>query len=145
VEGRLLAPLARAYPRHRLSRDGFEAYLADLAGIPAGRLAEAVRRVVRTSEWFPTVAALRRCCAEAQLALPSEQEALGQVDARAAWSRDRDGDPPGLHPLAAAALARVGGLAALRGSGEPSIVRAQLGKAYRELRDRALEDAQTAD
>lgn len=143
----LIARLARAFPRQPVPRDTFELYLVDLSEVPVAVLEPAVTHLIRTSEWFPTVSAIREACAENVLELPSEAAALAQVEARIRWARqgdEREGAAPAVHALVKEALDRVGGYPAFRGSEEPSRVRRQFGVLYGQLREGALRQARIA-
>lgn len=145
----LLADLMAAFPRTRIDPATVRVYLAALKDLPIQALERAVAALIRTSEWFPTVAAIRLAVAEHTLALPTESEALQQIEERQRWSRlTRESGtaavpPPEFHPLVKAALDRVGGFPAFRASDDPTVIRGQFGRLYREERARALRNAQT--
>jgi hypothetical protein len=144
----LLSELARAFPRHPVTRETLDVYLRELADLPVDVLERAVRELIRTSEWFPTVRAIRESASEHALGLPGEADALAQVEARQAWGRQDEqtrGTPPALHPLVAEALDHVGGWHAFRTADEPAVVRGQFGRLFRELRSAALREAQIGD
>lgn len=145
-----MAELTHAFPDFlaRLDPQAREAtmrlYLRELADIPAEILAVAVRDVIRTSDHFPRVKAIREAAALRTLALPTESEALAQVAARIAWGRQPEQDrgaPPVLHPLVGEALDHVGGYHAFRVADEPGVVRGQFLRLYKDLRSGALRDA----
>lgn len=146
----LLARLARAFPRQPIPPETHAVYAHDLATVPTGLLEAAVTEVIRTEDWFPTLARLRAVCAERLLALPTETQALAQVEARIRWGRDvgREtpeegaGRPPAVHPLVVEALGQVGGYSTLRTSDEPAVVRGMFAKAYRQLRAAAVRETQ---
>lgn len=146
-----LMGLMRAFPRNfeRTPRDEAQATLVlygqHLDDVPADVLAAAVRRLIRTEEWFPTVARIREACAELLLGLPGEVDALTQVDDRLEWARTRHGAAPPLHPDVRRAVELVGGFHALRTADKPSVVRGQLRNVYRELRGDRLRAAQDGD
>lgn len=137
----LIANLARAYPRQPVAPETFGIYLEDLAGISVAVLEVALIRLRRTSEWFPTLRAIREVCAELVLELPSEQAALAQVQAYLRGTINR----AEVHPLVDEAVKLAGGFRELRESTNQSVVRGQLARAYRELRAAAVLEAQTAD
>lgn len=142
----ILADLARAFPRQAVPRETFAVYLRELDDVPPALLEAAVREMIRTKDFFPTVRELREAVAERALALPGEAAALEQVHARVAWARvdeaDRDGDPPAVHPIVLDALAQVGGFAAFRTADEPGVVRGQFLRIFRDMRARAVREAQ---
>lgn len=133
-----LADLARAFPRQKIDSDTFRLYLQDLADLPEEVVCAAVRHIRRTSEWFPTVAAIRQEAAERMLALPSEADALTQIEARVQWGREQRGDAPFVHPLVKEAVDHVGGFYSMRSAEEPTVIRGQFLRLYRELRSRQL-------
>lgn len=146
---KMIARLARAFPRHPITPETFELYVEELEGIAPEVLDQAVTNLVRSSEWFPTVSAIRNTCAEIVLALPTESAALAEIDARIDWGRVRaenpDGaphEPPAVHPLVGQALERVGGFPALRTSEKPWAVRSQFCNVYGEIRAAAVREAQ---
>lgn len=117
-------------------------YVRELADVPAAVLELAIREIIRTHEFFPTVRTIREVAAERILALPSEPAALAQVDARIEWSRTgEEGAAPDVHPVVREALDRCGGYHRFRHGDNASIVQSQFQKVYRELRAHALRDA----
>lgn len=145
----LLADLARAFPRQSVTAGTFQTYLRELADVPVPTLERTVRTLIRSSEFWPSVRAVLEACAELTLALPGEADALAQIEARMAWARQdaqsRAQEPPPVHPLVREALDHVGGWHAFRAADEPAVVRGQFGRLFRELRARAVRDAQVGD
>ena len=144
----ILSDLARAFPRQPIEPATFAVYLRELDDVPPDALQLAVRELIRTSEFFPSVRAIRAAAVARALALPSPAAALAQVEERIAWARngDRDlADAPPVHEVARWTLDRVGGYSALRDSAEPGIVRAQFLKLYREVRDDRLHSGQVGE
>ncbi len=122
--------------------DDYVRYLAD---IPRPLLAAAVQEAIQTSSTpydFPTVGKLRKLAAERMLHLPGEADALAQIEARQRWTRTKDGPPPELHPLVRRALDLLGGFHAFRSAEEPTVVRGQFGRLYRDLRSQAVREVQ---
>lgn len=140
----VLARLGLAFPHQKVPAETFAFYLRDLGEIPIDSLERAVERLVRTSERFPTIRAIRETCAEQLLELPGEPAALSQVQALIAWGRERQGPAPAMHPIVKEALDQVGGAVAFRTSDEPGVVRGQFSRIYRDLRSGAIQDAQLA-
>lgn len=138
-----IADLARAFPRQAVERGTLAVYVRELQDVPAEVLALSVRDLIRTSEWFPTVRAIREQAAERMLDLPSETDALAQVGARIEWAREQSGDAPPVHPVVREALDLAGGFHRFRSADQASIVHAQFLKAYRERRGAAVRDAVT--
>lgn len=151
----VLSDLTRAFPQFILKldevsrRETIRVYVRELSDIDPAALEQAARALIRTSEFFPTVRAIRETVAEQTLALPGEAAALEQVYARIAWHRDdeadREGDPPHVHPLVRHALDLVGGYSAFRTADDPGVVRGQFLRLFREARAAAVRDAQTGD
>jgi hypothetical protein len=138
----LIGDLAAALPKPPPTREQIVVYVRELEDIPVPVLEAAVRKIIRTAQWFPTVAEIRLAAAEVTLHLPSEPEALRQIDARMTWARDKRGTAPPVHPLVYEALRRVGGWHAFRSTEKGTVIRGQFGRLYRDLRDQALTDAQ---
>lgn len=137
---REIARLASAYPRQEMRPSQLNLYADELAGVPARLLAEAITGLIRSSEWFPTVAAIRRACAEIALKLPTEAEAVAVLDTPRG---DQAAAQP--HPLVTQALRRMGGLRAYRASQRPDQWRSDFARAYRELRAETIRQAQADD
>jgi hypothetical protein len=138
----LLADLARAFPRHPVTSDTLRVYLRELDDVAPADLERAVRELIRKSEFFPTVRAIREVAAENALDLPTGPAALAQVDARIAWAKDdedaRDGEPPVVHDLVREAVELAGGYGAFRAAGRPDLFRSQFLKLYAEIRANAI-------
>lgn len=141
---KLVAGMFLAYPRQPVSAANVTAYARGLSGVPLEVLSAAIDRCVQTEEWLPTVALIRRTAAEMTAGLPTEAEALGQIQARQAWAREGGGDGvPPIHPLVHDALVRVGGWHAFRTAENAEVIRGQFGRIYRDLRAEAIRVAQT--
>ena len=141
-----IARLARGLPPPGAVPRTFNLYLAELALVPPELVERAVTHLIRTSDWFPTIAAIRRECAELALDLPTEELALAMIEAFGAWARLRgDEIAPAVHPLVIRAMHQVGGWIAYRLSDSPSIWRAGFTRAYRELRAAEIAAAQSDD
>lgn len=138
-----IADLARAFPRQAVDRGTLAVYVRELQDVPAEVLALSVRDLIRTSEWFPTVRAIREQAAERLLGLPSETDALAQIGARIEWAREQEGDAPDVHPTVREALELSGGFYRFRVADQASIVQAQFLKVYRERRAAAIRGAVT--
>lgn len=140
----ILADLARAFPRTPIETETFRVYVRELEDLPPEALAAACRGLIRTSEWFPTIRAIREATVEWTLRLPSEVEALAQVDARIRWAREgRDGEAPAVHPSVRQAVERVGSFHTFRTAEKPGVVRTQFVRYYQEIRSRQIYDGQT--
>lgn len=133
--------LARLDPDSR--RNTIRLYLRELEDIPAETLEAAVSEVIRTSDHFPRVRAVREAAARILLQLPSESEALSQIESRMRWSRESEGergDAPAVSPIVLKALDHVGGFHAFRSSDEPGVVRGQFLRLFKGMRDDAIRD-----
>lgn len=119
-----LADLRAAFPHSNVPTSTLELYKRHLADLPLAVFDQVVTRLIRTEEHFPTVAKIRRDAAELALGLPSEAEALTQIESREITS-----------PLVRDCLRRVGGVSAWRASEEPTVIRGQFLRLYREARE----------
>lgn len=133
----LLSDLIEAFPRQPVGPGTVRVYLRELGDLPELALTDAVCGLIRTSEWFPTISAIRNATAERMLGLPDEGEALAQVEARIAWARgggiDKDATSV-MHPAVVDAVHAVGGFFSFRSAENPGVVRGQFLKLYRERR-----------
>lgn len=132
----IIADLNRAFPNApTLSTGTLGAYVRDLETIPDDLLRQACTRLVRTAEFFPTIARIRTECAEVALDLPTEEEARRAVTERLNWRRESTEDlTPLIHWLPTRAADAVGGFTAMRRSRDGEIMWAQWAKQYRSLR-----------
>lgn len=138
-----LARLMRALPKESISQGTFDEYIADLHDIAPDLLDDGVTLLLRSRRdpWFPTIGDIRHACAEIYLALPTEHEAMTQVEARMLWGRgDRDEQAPGVHALVLRALSQVGGWTVLRESEDPASTRARFARVYRDLRAETIKE-----
>lgn len=145
----LLADVARVLPPPAsFDERALRMYLHELEDIPPDLLRESLHRIVRTRTFFPKVCEIREAAVELALALPSETDALQQVEARLRWARlneDDRGPAPPLDPLVLEALDHVGGFYVFKTAENPAAVRGMLLKRYRELRSNAVVDGQVGD
>ena len=74
-----VAVLAAAHPRQPIQEETVKVYVAALSDIDPERLADAVEFCVITMRSFPTISDIRRRVAEAELGLPTPQQALVEV------------------------------------------------------------------
>jgi hypothetical protein len=118
-----IADLAAAFPQRSIPAATIDLYARELADLDPVALSDAVRLLIRTSEFFPTIRAIREAVAEAALGLPNEAEALNQIHERS-----------GVHPLVREAVNVVGGWHAVRTTDQPGVLRGQFLRVYRELR-----------
>lgn len=144
----LLQELANAYPRQAVPDATVMVYLRALQDVPPAELERAIRALIRESRFFPAVSEILERVAELALALPSEPDALAQIEARMRWARlpEREqGDPPVVHPLVLEALARVGGWHTFRNAEDATVIRGQYGRLYRDLRASAIRLRQSGE
>lgn len=135
----LIGDLMEAFPRQAIRQGTIQVYHRELSDLPEGPLTAAVRSLIRSSQWFPTIHEIREATAERVLGLPDEDQALAQVEARMRWTRDARLDSrPELHDSVHAAVLAVGGFHAFRTSEKPDVVRGQFLRLYRSHRERAL-------
>lgn len=131
----LVAVLRAAFPNQTIERETVRIYVEELSDLPPDILEAGIRHLLRTNEgFFPSIAAIRRASAEVVLRLPSEDEALSQVEQRIAWGKGKQGPPPTVHGDVGRALNHIGGYYTFKTAAEPSIVRSQFLKTYREIR-----------
>lgn len=146
----LLQELANAYPRQAVPDATVMVYLRALADVPPADLERAVLALIRESRWFPAVSEILERVAELALALPSEPDALAQIESRMRWARlpehERGDDPgPTVHPLVRETLDRVGGWHTFRNAEDATVIRGQFGRLYRDLRASAIRQRQSGE
>jgi len=127
---RALAHLKDAFPNAKITEGTFRVYLDHLDDLPQEGVEKAAYRIVDTQDWFPTIRQIREAVIEETLALPSEVEALAQVEAGGR-----------LHIVVGNALAMIGGKYAWRTAEEPTVLRGQFLKLYRQERERVIQEA----
>lgn len=166
----LVAGMIDMYPRQDMRPRTAELYVRGLADLPYDDALLALDEHQATSDWFPTVAEIRRLVAERRLQLPGPAEAwellqLWIADGKewvpctdcggTGWIAANDspcttcraeGKVRPERRAVPSALRRatevVGGEYALTHSEEPGISRAQWMRAYTEFRDLELRQAQ---
>ncbi len=125
--------LAAGWPQP-LSREQVAVYAEMLADIPPDELAHAVRRLITTSDFRPSVAEIRRAVITHRAALPSEEEAAAQCRLLDEWESGRivpwgaqpePPPPPEVHPLVLEAWHVAG----------PGAFAGVFARAYRDARD----------
>jgi hypothetical protein len=131
-----VAVLRDAYPRADFPDRTVALYASMLNDLDDAATMAAVRRLVRRSTFLPSVAEIRREVAEAQLGLPTPEEAAESVF--------RDGGPGSLHPRVRESLMAIGGPWAVRTSETPGILRSQFVKDYAARRETLLLEAMGA-
>ena len=82
----LVRMIDAGWPNRRLEPDSALIYMEGLADLPADLAAQAVKNLIRTDDFRPTVSAVRREVARlAGLLPPDLDEALAQAEALARW------------------------------------------------------------
>ena len=135
----VLARLARAFPRETLTPERVALYTEMLSDIPEPILVQAADTLILTSRFFPAISEIREQAAELTVSLPSDEQALEQVQARIDWAKSgKNGNPPDVHPIARLVVEEVGGWYAMRSSGIADVARAQFTKSYHARRARRI-------
>lgn len=125
-----IAILRDAYPRADFPDRTVRLYAALLADLDDDAVAQAVKRLVLGSEFLPSIAEIRREVAEAQLRLPTVEEA---------WDWAVRGGLREAPPELRAAVDAVGGHYRIRTTENPETLRSQFMRDYAARRRRALE------
>lgn len=127
--------LRDAYPRQEFPVASVRLYARQLRDLDPQALAEAVQRLIRRSEWLPSIAEIRREVATAALDAPSEYAAWSIVQL-CAQQGGTIADVSTTEPVRAmlrAAVLSVGGLSGVRMSTQPGRTRDTFLAAYRAL------------
>jgi hypothetical protein len=136
---KLASILKAAYPRQPIDTTTLDVYASFLSDLDVSAATLAVKRIVSSSRFFPTVAEIREAVAEHECGLPSVQAAVEQVMGRYSLPVS---DRPKLAPEVRRAIEAVGGEWAIKHSDNPGVIRAQLRDAYAEIRREALRQVQ---
>ena len=126
--------LVAAFPRDGIRDYTIRIYRDKLADVPIHLLEAAAHNLICTEQRFPTIAQIRTAIAELTLDLPSETEALAEVEAKLRWWHNQHGPRPSMHGAVRDALDHVGGIHAFREATEPAVIRGQFARYYREIR-----------
>jgi hypothetical protein len=122
--------LAAAFPRAKMPKESIAVYVASLSDLNATTLQMATVDIVATSEWFPTIAQIRRTCAGIEMPAPDPDTAYLEIcHATLAISRGEIPVEP-THQAIHHATKTVGGLRAVLETRQPQMMRAQWQKAY---------------
>lgn len=124
--------LRAAYPRQEFPEATARLYARALADIPEKPLLDAIDRLVKTSQWLPTIAEIRKRVTVAALTLPPAGEAWEIIQSRALLSDVLGG--PALR-LVVAAMDACGGRYSIRMSENPTTMRAQFTRDYEQRVD----------
>lgn len=132
----VLAVLGAAFPSATITADTAEVYHQALEDVNYRSAAAVLPEVIRTADWFPTVAAIRRAVAEHVGALsPSALDAWAEVIAEA--RRVGNYDSPEFSHDAIAQTVRAIGWANVCMSEMPDTIRAHFLRLYDEHRKQA--------
>ena len=131
-----LSPLLAAYPNHPFPRETALLYAKMLADIPEDALKVAVLDHIAESNFFPTVAELRKRAIDGGLS--AEREWLEVMRAF------RQDDKAELSPEGRAALEGLGGMGYLRYNGAVPTDRAHFFRLYEALKDEAERESRRA-
>lgn len=142
----LVADLILAFPLDRIESGTGTLYRDKLKDIPIPLLEAAIHDLICTAERFPKISQIKAAAAERDLELPSETEALAQIEARIRWRHGPEprGPAPPFCAEVREALNHVGGLTAWRETAEPTIIRGQFARYYREIRAERIHAFQTS-
>jgi len=133
---RIFSPLVAAYPNHPFSRETAQLYAAMLSDVGEQELKRAVLEHIAESNFFPTIAELRR---RARKAVTAEREWCEIVRAI------REDKRPAISDTAWTALDGIGGMNGLRYNGITGTDRAHFFRLYEaEAAERERQDRQPA-
>lgn len=97
-----VAVLRDAYPRQAFPDASVDLYVRMLSDLDGFTVAEAIKRLVRRSEWLPSISQIRMEVAEVECNLPTPAEAWELVTRPV-------GQAPSLHPIVKASMDSCGG------------------------------------
>jgi hypothetical protein len=144
---KLVAVLKAAYPRQPIPPETTRLYAAQLVDLPADAVQQAVRDLIASSPYFPTLADIRKRVAELQLGAPSAWQAWEEVEQQCQAASRHEGGiwepyrPRWSHPLVERAVKLMGGFWQLYDSQRLSIERAQFLRLYEQARSEAVQTA----
>jgi hypothetical protein len=141
----LVADLKTAFPRDEMTPRRAQLYADHLADLSPEVLEVAVQGLINSSAYLPPISAIREAAVELTLRLPTEDEALAQIEARIRWRQQDElsrGEAPAVHVDVREALEHVGGFFAFRAAENPSVVRGQFLGIYRRMRSGRVLEAQ---
>ena len=144
---KLVAVLKAAYPRQPIPPETTRLYAAQLVDLPADAVERAVRDLIASSPYFPTLADIRRRVAELQLGAPSAWQAWEEVEQQCRAASHHGGGvwepyrPRWSHPLVERVVKLMGGFWQLYESERLSVERAQFLRLYEQARSEAVQTA----
>ena len=137
-----MAMLRAAYPARELTKDTLALYAAGLQDLAPEGVYEVLKRHIATSKWFPAISELRETYLEAASNLPTEEDAIAEV--RSAMSKYSYTETP---EWSCPEVREAVGVIGWRNwclSENPASTRARFLDAYRNVRRRAMHDAQAS-
>jgi len=134
---KILYVLESAYPRSEFRPGTATIYCEMLKDLPHEVVSEAVRRLIATSKWLPTVAEIRRACMEIIEPLPSAEAAWVEAcaAARAFTPYQSAQKEPAMSPLTHKAVQVMGGIEAIAYSDQPELIGREFRRVYERLRE----------
>lgn len=106
--GLIVAKIAAAFPRQPFSRETVSVYVEELRDLDASVCLAAVDRLIRDSEWPPTIAAIRQETCLAEVSLPEPETAWELVCRRWGEVKGSGDSTVTLSPEIRAALGHAG-------------------------------------
>lgn len=146
---RLIAALKAAYPRGPFPPESAALYAESILDLPVDVTGTAIRQVIRTADFMPTIAEVRRAVAELVCNLPSPETAWAEVeralrryspDDSSTWTYPNEYS----HPLIGEALTAMGGLPRLETTSTFSTDRREYARLYEAMRTQAVRSEQIA-
>jgi hypothetical protein len=135
---RILEFAKGAYPRQTVSKETIAAYTTMLVDLDYEACKEALKRHCATSEWFPSIAALRGLAAQVGAdPIPDQGAAWGEVMNAIRWVGYAR-TPTFSHPAVAAAVRAIGWFEICT-TENLEATRAHWNQAYKGYRDREIE------
>jgi len=104
---KLVAVLQAAYPTKELSEESIRLYAEMLSDLDPREAGNAVKRIIATSRFFPTVAEIREAAAENAISMPDVEQAWGEVT-RQIKSVGRYRTPVFSHPAITSTVDAIG-------------------------------------
>jgi len=136
--------LQSAYPRTEFSRETITVYENMLKDLPAKETSEAVKRLITSSKWLPTIAEIRQEVAELMTALPDAEEAWIEVQdyARHGWCPTAPQLAQWSNPVIGKAVEAMGGIATIAQSDQGEWLGREFRRVYERLREKQIRNAQ---
>jgi hypothetical protein len=129
----ILAVLSAGFPQVAVSKETARVYHEVLLDLDPGTVQQAVARILKTAEWFPPAALIRRTAMELNGSLAESSHSAWAQVLDAVRDHGYTRFPSFGSPLLSEAVRRIGWRTICH-SEKPEIVKAQFGKVYDELR-----------